>query len=327
MERRIDLHLRVSYEPRVLRPWLVLCLLLLSAGELGSENVTLTTYYPAPSGAYTRMITTGETLLARDGGNVGIGTTSPTAKFAVELPHDGFNGYDPIMKLSAWQDGGNAHGGAIDFYVNSQTSYYPSSRIIHTMSNGAGGEMQFATTADYTTTSPTAKLVIKSDGRVGIGTNLAVAGTAPGIQPYMYVNAAGSSCSQMTTNGGTCAGYATWAYGMYVDNGWWSTGPNLNFTTVATPLGEQTNITTTTSSSAPLKQKDLGKDAFLQLLVTQLQNQDPTKPQADGEFIAQLAQFSSLEQLTSMQLTLQKIGTALGVPLDGTADTTQKSEA
>jgi len=62
----------------------------------------------------------------------------------------------------------------------------------------------------------------------------------------------------------------------------------------------QTN-NTTTSSSAPLKQKDLGKDAFLQLLVTQLQNQDPTKPQADGEFIAQLAQFSSLEQLQEIK--------------------------
>ena len=81
----------------------------------------------------------------------------------------------------------------------------------------------------------------------------------------------------------------------------------------------------TGDQSAPVKQKDLGKDAFLQLLVTQLQNQDPTKPQADGEFIAQLAQFSSLEQLTSMQLTLQKIGTALGVPLDETADATKQA--
>ena len=80
--------------------------------------------------------------------------------------------------------------------------------------------------------------------------------------------------------------------------------------------------TTTTSSSAPLKQKDLGKDAFLQLLVTQLQNQDPTKPQADGEFIAQLAQFSSLEQLTAMQTELKKISAALAIPADGTTTDT-----
>jgi flagellar basal-body rod modification protein FlgD len=70
------------------------------------------------------------------------------------------------------------------------------------------------------------------------------------------------------------------------------------------------------SSALPVKEKDLGKDAFLKLLVTQLQNQDPTNPQADGEFLAQLAQFSSLEQLTSMQLTLEKIGAALGVPVE-----------
>ncbi|MEZ5420329.1 MAG: flagellar hook capping FlgD N-terminal domain-containing protein [Vicinamibacterales bacterium] len=44
----------------------------------------------------------------------------------------------------------------------------------------------------------------------------------------------------------------------------------------------------------------LGRNAFLNLLVTQLQNQDPTQPQADGEFLAQLAQFSQLEQLQLM---------------------------
>ncbi len=64
------------------------------------------------------------------------------------------------------------------------------------------------------------------------------------------------------------------------------------------------------------KEQSLGKDAFLQLLVTQMTHQDPTQPKADGEFIAQLAQFSSLEQLTEIQKTLAKMGTALGVPAD-----------
>jgi len=52
---------------------------------------------------------------------------------------------------------------------------------------------------------------------------------------------------------------------------------------------------TSLSAAAGIGRDDLGKDAFLNLLVTQLQNQSPLEPQDNSEFIAQLAQFSQLE--------------------------------
>ncbi|MCF7935523.1 MAG: flagellar hook assembly protein FlgD [Synergistales bacterium] len=51
----------------------------------------------------------------------------------------------------------------------------------------------------------------------------------------------------------------------------------------------------------------LGKDDFLEILITQLTNQDPMDPMKDKEFISQMAQFSELEQITNMSESLDNL--------------------
>ncbi|MEM1042268.1 MAG: FlgD immunoglobulin-like domain containing protein [Bacteroidota bacterium] len=64
---------------------------------------------------------------------------------------------------------------------------------------------------------------------------------------------------------------------------------------------------------------DLDRDDFLQLLVAQLANQDPTNPQEGHEFAAQLAQFSSVEQLANISGTLAVHSEQLAILSEGTA--------
>src|SRR3954451_15254173 len=67
-----------------------------------------------------------------------------------------------------------------------------------------------------------------------------------------------------------------------------------------------TNATTGVTNNTPTPTQlvnpkgTLGKDAFLKLLAVQLQNQDPSKPSDNQQFMAQMAQFSALEQTTNM---------------------------
>jgi flagellar basal-body rod modification protein FlgD len=53
--------------------------------------------------------------------------------------------------------------------------------------------------------------------------------------------------------------------------------------------------------------KDLGRDEFLRMLIAQLENQDPLNPQEATEFTAQLATFTSLEQLLAMRQSIDKL--------------------
>lgn len=59
------------------------------------------------------------------------------------------------------------------------------------------------------------------------------------------------------------------------------------------------------NSSSKSSNSELDKNAFLKLLITQLRYQDPLSPMDDKEFVAQMAQFSTLEQVTNMSKSLE----------------------
>lgn len=96
------------------------------------------------------------------------------------------------------------------------------------------------------------------------------------------------------------------------------------------------NMTTSTKSSKPQSQVD--KDLFLQILTTQLRNQDPTQPMEDREMIAQMAQFSTLEQISnlnqafnqfidSQQVDISRYSTMMNKEVTWTDDVTGQQES
>ncbi|MEK6531058.1 MAG: flagellar hook capping FlgD N-terminal domain-containing protein [Deltaproteobacteria bacterium] len=68
------------------------------------------------------------------------------------------------------------------------------------------------------------------------------------------------------------------------------------------------SLTTASDTTAATSATDtVGKDDFLLLLVTQLQNQDPLDPMDNTEFVAQLAQFSTLEGITNLGTSMEDV--------------------
>lgn len=85
------------------------------------------------------------------------------------------------------------------------------------------------------------------------------------------------------------------------------TTTSINNGVSSSVLDSLQKTTSSTDSSTGTAGSALGKDAFLQLLVTQMQNQNPLDPQDNGEFVAQLAQFSSLESMQSLNASVGTI--------------------
>lgn len=65
--------------------------------------------------------------------------------------------------------------------------------------------------------------------------------------------------------------------------------------------------TTTTPTTSTLPQQALGQDDFLKLLAQQFQSQDPMKPMDDTSFISQMAQFTSLQQSSTMSKNIASL--------------------
>lgn len=177
----LNIHLDIRVTPGLFRSGVAALLLSVLPTELATESVTLTTYYPAPSGVYTQMITTSNTYLARDGGNVGVGTTSPSYKL-----HALDSASPPILAERRVTDVSNTSG-AQELWLTSaaglpQDGFGPLLGFVGRQSGGAGsgygsvgavrdGSPNSGRLVFYTgnTGSQAERMTIDRDGEAGIG--------------------------------------------------------------------------------------------------------------------------------------------------------------
>lgn len=177
---------RFELSPRKARLMLATLALLAGPAELSSESVTLTTYYPAPSGVYTQMITTGNTWLARDAATAGVmvGATNALGagdKMYVMGGEVGIGVTDPAARLHV----GGTGGSTVELRVNGR---------IHTGDAGASGGVWLdsgqsmfvgqngTNTGFWTSGAGWNAFQVTNAGNVGIGTTLPAAGRRLDVQ-------------------------------------------------------------------------------------------------------------------------------------------------
>ena len=90
-----------------------------------------------------------------------------------------------------------------------------------------------------------------------------------------------------------------------------ATSVNTSASQVTSAGGTSSGSAGSSSNLSSSVQKNMNKDDFLKLLVTQLKNQDPMSPEDPKDFVAQLAQFSSLEQQINSNTNLENLSKAI----------------
>lgn len=238
-----EIEIRLVVPANSMRWLLTAALMLACVSDTVSESVSLTTYYPAPSGIYTQMITTNNTWIARDGGNAIFGTGAASGKVAIyggALTVNGSNnvqvnggnlqmnaGGDIAMSAgSQLQMGGAAINGTFGIVPTGYATW-------NSYGTGAGGAAIYNDGPDTATYKKLMIVGNDSEGgpggprNVGVWDNLAVngsvsvAGGGAGSRGYIYINNGATACTATTAPVDTtiCAAgqYATFTPGIYTE--------------------------------------------------------------------------------------------------------------
>lgn len=134
--------IKIRFDFTFSRRFITVCgavaMMLCAVPELESESVTLSTYYPAPSGVYTNLITTNNTFLARDGGTVMMGTVTPVVSSRLTVALGSIAGtYGLTPSYVNWNAYGTGAGGAAIY--NSNEGAYQALMLV---GNNSGGGLR-----------------------------------------------------------------------------------------------------------------------------------------------------------------------------------------